>query len=161
MTAATPLGTNCCAHTRQPLPMPIIRTPSSACPRHESLGGSPMPRIRRTSARMRPATKWRDPAIANGGMLSIATRVARKVVPQDDADGEPGPVRAPLFCLGELVDGGLNAPTIQQARGNRTARTPRPRPDGRERAPAETSTAAARRAPRSRSPELSRAGGHR
>ena len=29
-TAATPLGTNCCAHTRQPLPKPIINKPSSA-----------------------------------------------------------------------------------------------------------------------------------
>jgi hypothetical protein len=32
---------------------------------------------------MTPAMKWRVPAIANGGMLSIATLVARYVVPHD------------------------------------------------------------------------------
>src|SRR5688572_3314284 len=116
-TAVTPLGTNCCAHTRQPLPKPIINKPSSACPPHGSRGGSLMPRILRISARPIPAMTWRGPAIANGGMLSIATRVARYVVPHEMHTAIQAQY-ARRSCLGEESEAAINVRTIQGKLGS-------------------------------------------
>src|SRR5687767_13244834 len=105
-TAATPLGMNCCAHTRQPLPKPIISKPSTACPPHESREGSLMPRTRSMSASTTPAMKCRGPAIAKGGMLSRATRVARNVVPHDTHTAIHAQY-ARASCVGDESDAGF------------------------------------------------------
>src|SRR5918995_3351573 len=115
-TAVTPLGTNCCAHTRQPLPKPIINKPSSACPPHDSRGGRLMPRILRNSASTIPAMTWRGPAIANGGMLSMATRVARYVVPHEMHTAIQAQY-ARRSCLGEESEAEINGRTIQENQG--------------------------------------------
>ena len=57
--------------------------------------------------------KCRDPAIANGGMLSMATRVARKVVPHDRHTASHAQY-ARRSCLGDESDAGLNGRTIQR-----------------------------------------------
>jgi hypothetical protein len=67
-----------------------------------------MPRSRRTIARMMPAMKCREPAIANGGMLSIATRVARNVVPHDRHTVIHAQY-ARLSCLGDESDAGITS----------------------------------------------------
>jgi hypothetical protein len=58
-----------------------------------------------------PAITCRGPAIANGGMLSIATRVARYVVPQETQTAIQAQY-ARWSCREELGDEGLNALTI-------------------------------------------------
>jgi hypothetical protein len=58
-----------------------------------------------------PATKWREPAIAKGGMLSMATRVARYVVPHEMHTATQAQY-ARSFCLGELSGVRLNAEAI-------------------------------------------------
>jgi hypothetical protein len=51
--------------------------------------------------------KCRDPAIANGGMLSMATRVARNVVPHETHTVIHAQY-ARVSCLGEESDAGIN-----------------------------------------------------
>ena len=55
--------------------------------------------------------KCRDPAMANGGMLSMATRVARNVVPHDTHTAIQAQY-ARRSCLGDESDAGLNGTTI-------------------------------------------------
>ena len=74
-----------------------------------------MPRIRRTSAMTMPAMTCRGPAMANGGMLSIATRVARYVVPQDTHTATHAQY-ARRSCLGEESTG-FNARTAAALAG--------------------------------------------
>ena len=80
---------------------------------------------------MMPATKCRDPAIAKGGMLSIATRVARNVVPHETHTATQAQY-ARRSCLGDVSDAGVNASEeaiavmIQQAAQSQITRTPSP-----------------------------------
>ena len=56
---------------------------------------------------MTPATTCRGPDIANGGMLSIATRVARNVVPHETHTASQAQYARRIW-LGEVSDSALN-----------------------------------------------------
>ena len=73
-----------------------------------------MPRVRRMSARTMPAMKCRGPAIANGGMLSMATRVARNVVPHEMHTAIQAQY-ARRSCLGDESDAGFNQERLRKA----------------------------------------------
>ena len=77
-----------------------------------------MPRRRRIAASTTPAIKCRGPAMANGGMLSMATRVARNVVPHDTHTASQAQY-ARRSCLGDESNAGLNGTTTLQERAVR------------------------------------------
>ena len=80
-TAVSPDGTCCSAHTTPPFPPkssspPIIVAAFQLC----LVGvGAPLRRVQRYSAE--PAMRKRIPAMRNGGMVSMAMRMARYVEP--------------------------------------------------------------------------------
>ena len=53
-----------------------------AAVRHSTSDGHAAPRSRAHATRMAPATTNRAPAMRNGGMVSMAMRIARYVEPQ-------------------------------------------------------------------------------
>ena len=82
MSAAILDGTHCSAQTTPPLPPINSRAPTIAATRHSARVGHGTPRACDQSASTTPATRKRMPAMRNGGIVSIAKRMARYVEPQ-------------------------------------------------------------------------------
>jgi hypothetical protein len=76
-TAASPDGTNCSAQTTPPLPPSRKSAPRISAARHDRPAGLGAPRLRAKPYISSPATRNRTPAMRNGGIDSIATRMAR------------------------------------------------------------------------------------
>ncbi len=81
--AAMPLGTHCSAHTTARLPMPTMRNPTSV--RFATVRKSRgifSPRHAAMPSMNTPATTKRMHVSNSGGIVSMAMRMARYVVPQ-------------------------------------------------------------------------------
>ena len=82
MSATSPEGTRCSAHTTAPFPPVSSRSPTTAAAPHSKRTGAKSPRRRLNAKRSPPAMTNRMPADTNGGMVSTTNRIARYVDPQ-------------------------------------------------------------------------------